>query len=207
MKNRLFFILLNIFLLQALYANADGDTDELVRLLKNYESLSGDFSQSLVNEKGEQLQNSSGAFLLKKPGFFYWDTQAPFPQLVVSDLVNVWLYDPDLEQVTIRPYEQVIDQSPALLLSGNADKIKQNYTVNKLDKTPLAFELIPLASDSPFTHLQLQFNRGIIEQMQLRDSLEQTTTFSFSSVALNPKLDSKRFQFTPPEGVDVLVDQ
>lgn len=197
------------------------DSQELAKLLVEYKTIQGDFEQSLLDSKGEIIQESSGIFTVKSPGFFLWDTQAPFPQLLVSNLQDIWLYDPDLEQVTIRPYSQDIDQSPALLLSGNIEKISQTYHIkknrhvnkdentrtDKLVNITSYFVLTPKQVNSVFIELQLGFIDNTIQQMTLADSLGQTTHFTFSNMVLNQLINEEIFEFSIPVGVDVLIDK
>lgn len=197
------------------------DSQELAKLLVEYKTIQGDFEQSLQDSKGEIIQESSGIFTIKSPGYFLWDTQAPFPQLLVSNLQDIWLYDPDLEQVTIRPYSESVDQSPALLLSGNIEKISQTYrikktsNVNKDNSTSSEklvnitsyFVLTPKQANSVFIELQLGFIDNTIQQMTLADSLGQTTRFTFSNVVLNQLINEEIFEFSIPSGVDVLIDK
>jgi outer membrane lipoprotein carrier protein len=183
------------------------DASDLVSRLSAYETAQGEFTQTLVDAKGELIQESSGTFSVKKPGRFYWETKTPFPQILVSNLVSIWLYDPDLEQVTIRPYKQSIDQSPALLLSGNVQEITTNYSIKKSDDLPLVFTLIPKTNTGTFTELQLVFDDAIILSMLLKDSLQQTTTFIFHQLKINDPIADTLFQFEPPPGVDVLIDE
>jgi outer membrane lipoprotein carrier protein len=198
----------NGFLTSSVFAANDGagsDTAQLTGLLKNYQTLSGNFQQKLVDDKGEIIQESSGDFVVKKPGFFHWQTQEPFPQLLVSNLEKIWLYDPDLEQVTIRAFNDTFDQSPALLLSGDDKKIAKRYQITK--KSEAEFLLIPAEGQaSSFTELYLVFEKELLTNMILKDSLQQTTTFSFSNLALNKTYSKGFFDFNPPDGVDVLVD-
>jgi outer membrane lipoprotein carrier protein len=185
-------------------ALADG-ASELSTLLKNYQTLSGNFNQQLIGENGEVIQESSGELVIKKPGFFHWETKDPFPQLVVSNLQNIWLYDPDLEQVTIRSFSNAFDDSPALLLSGDDKKIRERYKIEKLSDK--AFVLTPVDnSKSAFTELELTFENDMLSRMVLKDTIQQTTIFSFSSLSLNIPFSEKFFDFYPPEGVDILVD-
>ncbi|MFT6791973.1 MAG: outer membrane lipoprotein carrier protein [Cellvibrionaceae bacterium] len=216
---RLIFIRMKIFyLLSALvvsvicsFAHAQNDAfGALDDQLKRYESLSGQFQQTLVDHQGLLIQESSGEFMLKRPGYFRWDTRDPFPQLLISNLKTIWLYDPDLEQVTVRSYQNMLDQTPSLLLGGKADAIAEKYQVvfsEQSSEQSLHFILTPKFDDSTFTQLQLIFHEGLLAVMILRDSLDQTTTFRFSELTRDPPIDSDVFEFTPPEGVDVLVDE
>ncbi|MGH1438665.1 MAG: outer membrane lipoprotein chaperone LolA [Cellvibrionaceae bacterium] len=188
-------------------STASTATEELAQILKTYETVQGNFEQTLVDNKGELLQESSGIFTVKSPGYFHWETKQPFPQLLVADLETIWLYDPDLEQVTINAYSSSVDQSPALLLSGNVEQITANYTVKKSELVADAFVLTPKSSSSNFTELQLFFDDAILASMQLKDSLEQTTTFNFTELNINQSVDDELFKFEPPQGVDILKNE
>ena len=180
--------------------------EALSQRFDQFESLSGTFKQTLVDDSNVALQDSEGSFAILKPGYFRWDTQSPFPQLLVSDLETLWLYDPDLEQVTIQPYSTRADQSPALLLSGDKERIGSHYQVSQ-GETEDDFILVPLDKESPFTQIHLLFDQGRLSKMVLNDSLQQVTTFTLDSLQTNQPFEKAFFQFTPPDGVDVLIDE
>ncbi|MFT6388186.1 MAG: outer membrane lipoprotein carrier protein [Cellvibrionaceae bacterium] len=189
------------------HINASTPAEELADILKTYETVQGNFNQTLVDSKGQPVQESSGVFTVKSPGYFNWETKDPFPQLLIADLKTIWLYDPDLEQVTETPYSGSVDQSPALLLSGNVEQIKVNYNVTKSDVVKDAFILTPTSGESNFTELELLFANAILVSMQLKDSLEQTTTFTFRELTINRPVDDSLFIFEAPEGVDILKNE
>lgn len=201
-------LLCGIFITAVVVATAVADdTKDLSERLQKYHTLAGRFSQTLIDARGELIQDSKGVFTVKKPGYFRWETQEPFPRLLVADLQTVWLYDPDLEQVTIRPYTDSVAQSPALLLSGNTTEIAGVYDVVKAEENDSLFILTPKNEEVGFTELRLQFGAGKLASMQLVDSLQQTTTFVFSDLKININVPATEFWFTPPEGVDVLIDR
>lgn len=207
-----------LLLLYSINVVAD-DSQELAKILAQYKTIQGDFEQTLKDSKGEIIQDSSGVFMVRSPGFFRWDTNSPFPQLLVSNLEDIWLYDPDLEQVTIRPYSQEIDQSPALLLSGNVEKISKIYHIEKVSNvennaeivssTNIAsyFVLTPKQENNIFIQLSLGFVDENLLEMTLEDSLGQTTRFKFKNITLNKLIDDGMFEFSIPDGVDVLIDE
>lgn len=196
------------------YADDAGELTDKLALLKTF---SGDFQQTLVDDEGLVLQTSNGVFSLKRPGYFYWETTAPFPQLLVSDLNTIWLYDPDLEQVSVRPYDEKVSQTPALLLSGDVNKVSDAYRVERLSADTqveseamsgdTAFALFPKQPQTLFTQLLVEFTGDQLASMQLHDSLGQVTTFAFSRGIYNQPIANERFTFTPPEGVDVIQGQ
>lgn len=180
-------------------------TQEVSELLSRYESFSGFFEQSLVDDKGQNLQTLSGEFMIKRPGLFRWETYNPYPQLLVSDLKTLWLFDPDLEQVTVRPFDNQASQSPALLLSGDADNISTHYQVTSIE-TNRRYELIPTTSNN-FSQMELLFENAALSQIIVLDSLDQTTTFTFSDIKTNQTFLPSLFEFDIPDGVDVLIDE
>lgn len=183
-------------------ANA-ADVDVLAEKLVQLSTFSGDFRQTLIDDQGEVLQESTGVFFLERPGYFHWETIAPFPQLLVSDLASIWLYDPDLEQVTVRPYDESVSQTPALLLSGDVSKMSASYDV--VQTADNQFSLTPKNQQELFTQLMVEFAEGQLVSMSLQDSLGQATTFTFLNGIYNQPIPSELFQFIPPEGTDVIV--
>ena len=203
-------LILLLSLLWFFSVNALGDASSVLNhQLQQYQGLSGRFQQTLVDDQGSIIQESSGEFVLKRPGYLRWRTEDPFPQLLVSNLENIWLYDPDLEQVTIRSYQKTADQTPSLLLSGNTEKIVEKYQIefaNQSSEQSPQFILTPKFKGSSFSQLQLIFSEGLLSEMILLDSLGQTTTFRFFELTVNPPIEIEQFTFEPPAGVDVLVD-
>ena len=179
----------------------------LTDLLGKSQTLSGRFSQLTLDASGTNLQESTGEMALKRPGQFRWHTDPPLEQLLVSDGKQVWLYDPDLEQVTIQQLDQRLTHTPALLLSGDVSRISDNFEVSYQESSGVAdFVLQPKARDSLFDNLRLSFRNGVINDMQLIDSVGQRTNILFSGVRLNPPLEQKQFSFQPPPGTDVIHD-
>lgn len=179
----------------------------LTDLLGKSQTLSGRFSQLTLDASGTNLQESTGEMALKRPGQFRWHTDPPLEQLLVSDGKQVWLYDPDLEQVTIQKLDQRLTHTPALLLSGDVSRISDNFEVSYQETSGVAdFILRPKAKDSLFDNLRLSFRNGVINDMQLIDSVGQRTNILFSGVRVNPPLEQKLFSFQPPPGTDVIHD-
>lgn len=193
-------IVINIFFSHSTLAS---DADELVKQLEVLNTFSGRFQQTLIDDKGEHLQESSGEFFLQRPGLFRWETKAPFPQLLVSNLDFIWLYDADLEQVTVRQYNDKVSATPALLLSGDVGKVKQHYHIKK--QTESSYQLIPVEPQELFSELIVSFEKQQLVEMRLKDSLAQTTIFSFIDGVYNQTFSAALFEFSPPEGTDVIV--
>jgi outer membrane lipoprotein carrier protein len=144
---------------------------------------------------------------LKRPGQFRWQTDAPMEQLLVSDGKQVWLYDPDLEQVTIQALDQRLTHTPALLLSGDVSKISENFEISHQESSGVVdFVLKPKARDTLFDNLRLSFRNGVINDMQLIDSVGQRTNILFAGVKMNAPLSASLFRFVPPAGTDIIQD-
>jgi outer membrane lipoprotein carrier protein len=128
-------------------------------------------------------------------------------QLLVSDGQKVWLYDPDLEQVTIQKLDQRLTQTPALLLSGDVSKIEDSFTITyKQSGNVTDFVLKPKTSDTLFDSLRLSFRSNVINDMQLIDSVGQRTNILFFNVKMNEPVNASEFVFEIPKGADVIQE-
>ncbi|KRW68538.1 outer membrane lipoprotein chaperone LolA [Pseudomonas sp. GD03855] len=189
------------------HADQAASTQRLTGLLNQAETLTGRFSQLSLDGGGTQLQETSGELALKRPGQFRWHTDAPMEQLLVSNGKKVWLYDPDLEQVTIQELDQRLTHTPALLLSGDVSTISENFEVSHKEAGEVVdFTLKPKAKDTLFDNLRLSFRNGVINDMQLIDSVGQRTNILFMGVKMNQPLKADLFTFDIPEGADVISE-
>ncbi|MBS7660513.1 outer membrane lipoprotein chaperone LolA [Pseudomonas lalucatii] len=179
----------------------------LTQLLSQAQTITARFSQLTLDGSGTQLQETAGQLALKRPGLFRWHTDEPMEQLLVSNGEKVWLYDPDLEQVTIQTLDQRLTHTPALLLSGDVSKISENFEIShKEGGSVVDFTLKPRAKDSLFDSLRLSFRSGVLNDMQLIDSIGQRTNILFLNVQMNQSLDDGQFSFDIPEGADVIQE-
>lgn len=186
---------------------ADVAASKLSDLLGKAQTLSGRFSQLTLDGSGTQLQETSGQMALKRPGQLRWHTDAPMEQLLVSNGEKVWLYDPDLEQVTIQKMDQRLTHTPALLLSGDVSKISENFEITYEEAGQVVdFILKPKARDTLFDNLRLSFRSGVLNDMQLIDSVGQRTNILFMGVKMNEPLDASLFNFEIPAGADVIQE-
>ncbi|WP_020408852.1 outer membrane lipoprotein chaperone LolA [Hahella ganghwensis] len=182
-------------------------SEELTKLLKPIETFSASFEQTLISASGQTLQQVNGTLKAQRPGLFYWHTQPPLEQVIVTDGEKVWLHDPDLEQVTVQTLSQQLSNTPALLLSGEVATIDNEYDVERKESgndTVKIFELTPKGVDSLFDTLKLAFSNGALTTMELKDSLGQVTTLYFSGAEMNVPFSDNTFHFEIPPGVDVI---
>jgi outer membrane lipoprotein carrier protein len=194
--------------ISAVSAHADSkDVARLTQLLESSQTLSARFSQLSLDGSGTQLQETAGDMTLKRPGLFYWHTDAPQEQLMVSDGKKVSLWDPDLQQVTIKNLDQRLTQTPALLLSGDVSKISESFDITAKEAGGVIdFVLKPKTKDTLFDSLRLSFRNGVINDMQLIDSVGQRTNILFTGVKANEPVAATRFQFQIPKGADVIQE-
>jgi len=176
------------------------------RYLATLKTLSANFSQVVRNRDGQVTDRASGTLSIARPDRFRWDYQKPYLQTIVADGKRLWLYDSDLEQVTVRALEQGLGSTPAMLLSGSGkvgDAFASLAVQQQGDWTWC--RLKPKQEGSDFEQVSLAFDRkGELAAMELRDKLGQTTVIEFGAVKRNLPLDDKLFRFEPPPGADVI---
>jgi outer membrane lipoprotein carrier protein len=201
-------LLVSALALSSLSVHADDkDVARLTQLLEKSQTLTARFSQLTLDGSGTQLQETAGQMALQRPGLFNWHTDAPQEQLMVSDGKKVSLWDPDLEQVTIKTLDQRLTQTPALLLSGDVSKISQSFDISAKEAGDVIdFVLKPKTRDNLFDSLRLSFRKGMINDMQLIDSVGQRTNILFMNVKANEPIAASKFKFDIPKGADVIQE-
>ncbi|WP_298188989.1 outer membrane lipoprotein chaperone LolA [uncultured Pseudomonas sp.] len=202
-------LLLTVLSITSVAAVADDEVavQRLTELLNQAQTITARFSQLTLDGSGTQLQETAGQLVLKRPGLFRWHTDAPMEQLLVSNGEKVWLYDPDLLQVTIQTLDQRLTHTPALLLSGDVSKIRENFDIShKEGGNVVDFILKPKSKDTLFDSLRLSFRNSVLNDMQLIDSIGQRTNILFLSVKMNEPQDDAQFIFEIPAGVDVIQE-
>ena len=201
-------LLLPILAFSSLSAHADAqDVTRLSQLLEKSKTISANFSQLTLAAGGTQLQEAKGEMSVQRPGLFYWHTEAPQEQTMISDGQKVTLWDPDLEQVTIKKLDQRLTQTPALLLSGDVSKISESFDISsKQAGEVMEFTLKPKTKDTLFDSLNLSFRNGMINNMRLMDSVGQRTDIVFSGVKANEPIPASKFKFVIPKGADVIQE-
>ena len=183
-----------------------GAIDQLKAFVAGTSSLRADFSQQVSGQRSAK-QVSSGTLSLQRPGKFRWVYTKPYDQLIVGDGSKLWLYDKDIEQVTVKKLDQALGSSPAALLAGSND-IDKAYTLKEAGRSDAVewLEATPKSSDSTFQSVRMGFSQNELQLMELKDNFGQTTLIRFSKLEKNPKLGAELFRFTPPKGVDVISD-
>lgn len=199
-------LVLSLTLVSAAMAETSA-TQALAQKLEKYSTYQADFIQIVVDGTGSKVQETRGQLKAKRPGLFFWESETPFAQTIVADGEKVEVYDPDLEQVTIKPMDEQMTSTPALLLSGQVDHLEEAYRVTRPDGAAMGEEFVlePKNSDSLFLSLRLRFRDGVLTEMRLRDSLDQVSVLSFQDVKVNEPVSSDVFTMEYPDSVDVIT--
>jgi outer membrane lipoprotein carrier protein len=181
---------------------------QLRKQLDAMNTLQGDFVQTTYDKQGAEQESSKGDFMLMRPGKFYWKTNEPMQQLLVSNNKTIWLYDPDLETVNERAFTDDLRETPALLLSADIEQLRKSFTVTRDQKetTVEKYTLTPKVTEGMFQHLTLVFKAGQLSEFAIQDSLGQLTRCVLTNVQRNKTLPEEKFFFIPPEGVEILKD-
>ena len=179
----------------------------IVERLSALQSLRGQFTQTLQAKDGKQLQETTGDFTFKRPGLYHWESSEPFPQVVVGNGETVWVYDPDLEQVTITK-QDAMPYNPANLLSGGIADLATRYHIEQFtDKEQERFTLTPLdTANAPFVQLGMHFAGGVLQAATLTDRLGQVTRITLQKTTVNAAVNDSLFSFEPPQGTDILMN-
>ncbi|MDX2412445.1 MAG: outer membrane lipoprotein chaperone LolA [Woeseiaceae bacterium] len=168
-------------------------------------TFQGNFEQALLDADGQVIDKTTGTLEIQRPGQFRWSYIEPYEQWLVADGLNVWSYDVDLAQVTVKPQTSALANTPALLLGGSADALEQfTYEESYVETDTTWVRLTPKNTESGFERVELGFKDGTLHRMVFFDNLEQTTLVDLSEVSVNLPIDANRFNFVVPEDVDVV---
>ena len=168
-------------------------------------SFSGQFRQSLVDADGEVIDETAGTVEILRPGRFRWDNTEPYEQWLVADGLNIWNYDVDLEQVTVKPQASALSNTPALILSGASNAFDQFEYIESYEEADYYWvRLEPNDADAGFDRMELGFLDDVLHRMVFFDNLGQTTLVQLERVEVNPALEPERFQFDIPEFADLI---
>jgi outer membrane lipoprotein carrier protein len=181
--------------------------EELKALLAQTTTARAQFAQIVLDRNMKRLQQATGTMQFSRPGRFRWEYDRPHEQLIVGDGKRVWLYDKELNQVTVRRMDRALGSSPAAILAGSND-IEKDYALSAMgSRDGLEWlEAVPRAQDTAFERVRLGFGKTGLEAMELRDQFGQITVIKFSTMERNVKLPGELFRFTPPKGADVISE-
>ncbi len=182
-----------------------GGIDRLREFVEGAKTLRAQFNQTVLDRAGKVTNESSGTMQFSRPGKFRWEYTKPYPQLIVGDGNKLWIWDSDLEQVTVKKLSESLGSSPAALLAGS-NEIERSFTlidggiIDGLDW----LNAQPKDRDTSFESIRMGFGEAGLQVMELVDSFGQKTLIRFAKVEKNPKLGADLFKFTPPKNADVV---
>jgi outer membrane lipoprotein carrier protein len=181
--------------------------DQFKSFVASTHAAKGEFTQRLVKRMDGSLKvsnESSGTFVFARPGKFIWTYQKPYEQLLQADGDKLYIYDKDLNQVTVKKLGNALGSSPAAILFGSND-LSKNFTLKEgAAKDGLEWlEATPKAKDTTFEHIGIGLKNGVPEAMELRDSFGQVSLLAFKKFEKNPAIGADHFKFVAPKGADV----
>jgi outer membrane lipoprotein carrier protein len=193
-------IVINCFSFTSLHA--ENASDDLTKLLLDIHTMQAEFTQTVKDKSAKSLQQSQGKMSLSRPGKFRWEIQKPTSQLIIANGTRLWIYDADLEQVTIRAFHRAAGQTPALLLSDKSLTLSKDFIVKSVPNPSqiAGSQLFVLTAKS----IRLAFLKKQIHEMRLEDRLGHVTTITFRDVKTGIALPDSLFTFKPSANVDVI---
>jgi outer membrane lipoprotein carrier protein len=200
-------LILLVWLALSAGARADTAAMQLAALLEPVQQMSAEFTQTVLGTRQELLQSAEGYLRLARPQQFKWVLLAPYPQTIVTSGSRLFVYDPDLEQVQIRPIADALNGTPALVLLGTGTDIQAQFDVvhevaNDVDE----FVLVPKNTDALYTEIRMTFSAQRLVRIEIVDSLGQLTDVSFHNLVVNGPLAPDEFEFVVPPDADVIGD-
>ena len=181
--------------------------------LDNLKTLRASFLQTLADPHGREIDRATGTLIVSRPGRFSWDIHPQggsagaggAGQLMVCDGTNLWFLDRDLQQVTVKPVDDALSATPAMLLSGVGD-LRASFKITPAGtRSGLEWVLVePLAAQADFRSALFGFGHGDMKRLIVEDKLGQTATIMFEQVARNVAVAPDSVSFTAPQGVDVI---
>lgn len=200
-----YLIVIAMLFLAPLTAQA-GAIEKLKTFIGATHSAQANFTQEVLDQNGKRIQSAAGVMQFQRPGKFRWTYQKPYEQIIVGDGAKFWLYDKDLNQVTVKKLDAALGSSPAALLAGN-NEIERGFVLKEIgNRDGLEWlQATPKGQDSSFSAVLMGFDAGSgLAVMELNDAFGHKTVLRFSAMQRNPKLPAQQFQFTPPAGADLI---
>lgn len=180
---------------------------QLQSFVTEVQTLAGDFRQTVYGADGQVDDEYEGDLQIARPGRFFWRYTSPYEQQLVADGVNLWNYDVDLDQISVTAQEEALGQSPAAVLSGTNDVLERVELQGAFEADGQLWVQMALDdNEGDFSGLRFGFDleNNQLSGMQITDSLGQLTIIEFDNVSVNEPIDPKVFEFSPPDGVDVI---
>jgi len=179
--------------------------DQLKAFLGGARSGKAEFLQTVVAKSGRKPQVAAGTMSFSRPGKFRWVYERPYHQLIVGDGDRLWVYDRELNQVTVKKLSAALGASPAALLAGD-NALERDFALKDGGEVDgIAWvEAQPRSAEATFEHLRIGFSGSVLRAMELTDTFGQTTKILFDRFERNPAFPAGTFRFVPPAGADVV---
>ena len=185
-----------------------GAVDSLRAFLAQTKTARGEFAQQVTRGRAQAAPPSGGTFYFERPGKFRWVYSRPYEQVLVADGTRLYLYDKDLNQVTVKKIAAALPASPASILFGGSDFERDFVVADAGTRDGIDWlTATPRARDAQFERIEIGFRDGLPAAMVLADSFGQVSRLTFTRVERNPALDPQLFRFVPPPGADVLEER
>ena len=184
-----------------------GGLEQLLQFTSELTSLQANFDQEIVDVDGRLVEISSGRLVLVKPDLFRWDYIGEYPQQIVADGERVWIYDIELEQVSIKTQSTAAANSPLSVLT-HPETLSEQFKITELGSSEGAalLELVPLDEQAEFDRIILGMADNHLQTMILEDAFGQRTRIDYRDLEINTEVPSGSFELSIPEGVDVIGD-
>jgi outer membrane lipoprotein carrier protein len=187
------------------FAVSASDAEQRLKaVLKNMDNMSAEFKQTVLDEDKNVVRQSRGTLALQRPGKFAWIYTEPFEQRIIADGSELWVYDVELRQVTVKPMDESISNAPIMILMKESD-VTQQFSVSEVGQRKYLYwiELEPLASDLEYQRIFIGLEDSSVRAMELQDQFGQSTQIVFDNLRLGVVHNPATFKFVPPDGVDV----
>lgn len=188
--------------------SAQADMAELEQHLSAFDSYRATFEQKTYDNDDVLVQSMTGKIVLQRPDHFFWQSDDPYAQKLISNGKLIWHYDVDLEQVVVQEYAEQLDKAPMLVILRQPEKLAQRYQLAETTKEDGSetFVLKAKEKQAALSAIHMVFKKNKLARLQFVDQLRQRTDVSFNKVEINPEIDPKLFEFEVPEGADVLYE-
>lgn len=186
------------------WAGKPADVEALTVQLAELETLAAEFEQTRLNADGRVVRESTGTFVMQRPGRFYWRYQTPYVQELVANDDTLWVYEPDLRQASRSSLESV-KGAPIAILMGDRP-VDELFRIRPLEgNSGMAwYALQPKGEQGDFQQVLLGVDAQGVKEMRFIDQLDQTTRVTFRDRRFNEPVDEDRFVFEVPAGTDVV---
>ncbi len=203
---RIFSFLFACVLIYTPVVNADNAAQKLTSFFTDVITMDAVFTQEVLDERGNSMQRSSGTVQIHRPGRFRWEYNEPYPQLILADGKNLWVFDKELEQATVKPLRDALGSAPIMLLTESRP-LEDEFEITAMAPRDDGLEwlqLIPKVKDTEFNRIEFGMDQVTVRRMELFDQFGQKTVIRLDQPGVNVAIPSDHFRFTVPDGVDLV---